>query len=88
MLLELVDFFIAQVLENCHRIFDVRDVFRYVEVWRKEHAIAILNIISQCFGDVELVAELDLDFMEDVDIGPGLGRTQRQFITNGHGTKS
>lgn len=62
------DFFIAQVLENCHKIFDVNDVFRYVEVWRKEHAIAILNIISQCFGDVELVAELDIDLMEDVEV--------------------
>lgn len=67
-LLELGDFFIAQVLENCHMIFDVQDVFRYVEVWRKEHAIAILNIISQCFGDVDHVAELDIEIMEDVDI--------------------
>lgn len=67
-LLELGDFFIAQVLENFHKIFDVKDVFRYVEVWRKEHAIAILNIISQCFGDVELVAELDIDLMEDVEV--------------------
>jgi len=66
--LQLGDFFIAQVLENCHKIFDVQDVFRYVEVWQKEHAIAILNIISQCFGDVELVAALDIDLMEDVDI--------------------
>lgn len=67
-LLELGDFFIAQVLENCHKIFDVQDVFRYVEVWRKEHAVTILNIISQCFGDVELVAELDIDLMGDIDI--------------------
>jgi len=62
-LLELGDFFIAQVLENCHIIFDVQDGFRYVEVWWKEHAIAIVNIISQCFGDVELVAELDVDLI-------------------------
>ena len=83
-LLELGDFFIAQVLENCRRIFDVQDVFRYVEAWRKEHAIAILNIISQCFGDVELVAELDLDFMEDVDID----MDWEELRDDSHGTKS
>ena len=37
-------------------------------MWRKKHAVAILNIISQCFGDVELVAELDIDLMDDIDI--------------------
>ena len=45
-------------------MFDLQDVFNYVEVWRKEHAIAILNIISQCFGDIEKVAlfdDLDVD---------------------------
>lgn len=68
MLLELGDFFINQVLENCHKIFKVQDVFNYVEVWRKEHAIAILDIIGGCFGDIQKVAELDVELMEDIDI--------------------
>lgn len=67
-LLELGDFFINQVLENCHKIFKVQDVFNYVEVWRKEHAIAILDIIGGCFGDIQKVAELDVELMEDIDI--------------------
>ena len=59
---------IDQVLENCHRIFNVQDVFNYVEVWRKEHAVAIVNIISQCFGDIGQVAELDAQILDDIDI--------------------
>ena len=67
-LLELGDFMIDQVLENCYRIFNVQDVFNYVEVWRKEHAVAIVNIISQCFGDIGQVAELDAQILDDIDI--------------------
>lgn len=67
-LLELGDFFIDQVLDSCHKIFTVQDVFNYVEVWRQEHAISILKIISDCFGDIELVAELDFEPLCDQDI--------------------
>ena len=42
-LLELGDFFIDQVVDNCHRIFTIQDVFNYVEVWRREHAAAIIK---------------------------------------------
>ena len=58
-LLELGDF-IEQVLECCSTIFTVHDVFKKVKVWRAEHAVAIINIISQCFGDIEQVEELDI----------------------------
>ena len=67
-LLELGDFFIEQVLENCSKIFTVQDVFKYLDVWRKEHAIAIINIISRCFGDIEQVEELDIELTESMDI--------------------
>lgn len=67
-LLKLGDFFIDQVLDNCHKILNLQGVFNYVKVWRREHAIAILNIISQCFGDIEKVAQLDDELFDDLDV--------------------
>lgn len=67
-LLELGDFFIDQVLENCFRIFNVQDVLNYVEVWRIEHAVAIVNIMAQHFGDIDEAAVLAVEVMEDVTI--------------------
>ena len=66
-LLELGDFFIDQVLENCGRIFSVQDVLNYVEVWRIEHAVAIVNM-SQRFGDMNQIAELGIESMEEIAI--------------------
>lgn len=37
-------------------------------MWHKEHAVAIINIISQCFGDIQQVEELDIELMEGMDI--------------------
>jgi len=37
-------------------------------VWHKEHAVAITNIISQCFGDIQQVEELNIELMEGMDI--------------------
>lgn len=68
MLLELGDFFIDQVLENCFRIFNVQDVLNYVEVWCIEHAVAIVNIMAQHFGDIDEAAILAVEVMEDVTI--------------------
>ena len=59
--------FIDQVSNNCYNIFDLQDVFNNVEVWRKEHAIAIVNI-SQCFGVIEKVAQLDIGLFDDLDV--------------------
>ena len=60
-LLELGHFTIDQVLDYCHRIFNVR-------FGAKKHAVAIVNIISECFGDIEQVAELDAQILDDIDI--------------------
>lgn len=37
-------------------------------MWHKEHAVAIIKIISQCFGDIQQVEELDIELMEGMDI--------------------
>ena len=39
-------------------------------MWCKEHAVAITNIISQCFGDIQQVEELDIELMEGIVHGP------------------
>ena len=39
-----------------------------MEVWHKEHAVAIIIIINQCFGDIEQVEELDIELIEDMDV--------------------
>jgi len=43
-LLELGDFFINQVLENCHKILNVEDVFNYVKVWRQSMHLLTLTL--------------------------------------------
>lgn len=37
-------------------------------MWRKEHAVAIINIISKCFGDIHQVEEPDIEPMEGMEI--------------------
>jgi len=63
-LLELGDFLVEQTVESCHRIFTLQDVLTYVEVWRLEHAAAILQIIGECFGDIDMVLDLDPELMD------------------------
>ena len=45
---------IVQVLQTCHRLFKLEDILENVEIWRRHHAIAILNAI---FDDIEIVPE-------------------------------
>ena len=42
---------IAQALENCNRLFSLDDVIKYVEIWDVKHALVIMDIINQTFGD-------------------------------------
>ncbi|XP_068756381.1 ATP-dependent DNA helicase RecQ-like [Montipora capricornis] len=46
----------------------VQDVLNYVEVWRIEDAVAIVNIMSQRFGDMNEIAELGIESMEEIAI--------------------
>ena len=43
---------ISQVVENLGVLFSLSDIYNYVEIWDKRHALKILSIISDTFGDV------------------------------------
>lgn len=43
---------ISQVVENLGVLFSLSDIYNYVEIWDKRHALKILSIISDMFGDV------------------------------------
>ena len=49
---------IISVLENCHKMFTVGDVKKYVEVWREQHACGILKVLGEVFGDVDDIPDL------------------------------
>ena len=57
-LLEFNSFHINQIVENCHLIFSLRDVSEVVEIWRQKYALAIINILSGIFGDIDTTTEL------------------------------
>lgn len=64
---------ILQVINNASKLFSLSDIMNCVEIWRSEHATAVLNILSQIFGDIgaeEFMADLDdsdLDATVDSD---------------------
>ena len=43
---------ISQVVENLRLLFSLSDIYNYVEIWDKQHALKILSIIGDEFGDV------------------------------------
>lgn len=57
-LLEFNSFHINQIVRNCHSIFTLRDVSEVVEIWRQKYAVAISNILSDNFGDIDTTTEL------------------------------
>ncbi|XP_066916733.1 uncharacterized protein [Clytia hemisphaerica] len=56
---------IQQVMSNVDKIFNLVDVYNYVEVWKKRHAVKILNTISLVFGDCGSLKEDDNDELEE-----------------------
>lgn len=54
---------ISQVLNTCHKLFTIDDVIENVEIWRKSHALGILETIKHVFNDIEI--DLDLSAIED-----------------------
>ena len=44
------DHHISQVVENLGKLFSLSDI--YIEIWDKRHALKILSIVSDVFGDV------------------------------------
>ncbi|XP_020903172.1 Bloom syndrome protein homolog [Exaiptasia diaphana] len=65
---------IDQIIEHCDKIFDLPDLYKYVEIWKRRHAITILKIIREVFdeerqddGDEDELSDDDLEFDDDVD---------------------
>lgn len=42
---------IEQVVENMEAIFSLSDVYNFVEIWDKRHAMKILSVINDVFND-------------------------------------
>jgi len=36
-------------------LFTLRDVMAVVEIWRKQHAIAVVDVIAEVFGDIDTI---------------------------------
>ena len=62
-LLEFNLFHIQQVLDNCHRLFNLDDILENCEIWNKDYAKAILKILAEVFDDMD---HLDFDFEESM----------------------
>ncbi len=57
---------VQQVIENLEEIFSIEDVYKNVEIWRKEHANNIISIIEGEFHDTCIDAHaLNLTIEED-----------------------
>ena len=44
---------ISQVAENLKMLFTVSDVYQFVKIWDKRHAVKILSVINDVFQDVQ-----------------------------------
>ena len=62
---------IAQVLENCDKIFTLDDVISNIEIWHIQHGCKIMESISSVFGDCatknSMVENVDEDEEEERD---------------------
>ncbi|XP_073253397.1 uncharacterized protein [Porites lutea] len=43
---------IAQVLENCDKIFSISDIKANVEIWKERHAYTIMDTLAEVFQDL------------------------------------
>jgi ATP-dependent DNA helicase RecQ len=60
---------ITQIIDNAHKLFSVMDIMNCVEIWRSEHALEVLKILSELFKDVdipELVMDCSDDLVDDI----------------------
>ena len=48
-------FHIQQVLNKCHVLFNMKDVFEHCEIWHQKYAKSILKILAEVFDDIEEV---------------------------------
>lgn len=66
-LLEFNSFHIQQIVNNCNVIFTVKNVSEVVEIWRDKYAIAVIKILHNIFGDIDLSTDLQSHEDESVD---------------------
>jgi len=60
---------ISQVLEHCGHLFTLQDVYSFIEIWDIKHAVNILTLIDQVFGDIlSPTVENSTECCEDADI--------------------
>jgi hypothetical protein len=59
---------ILQVEQTCHMLFTIEDVLENVEIWRKSHAIAILDSIAQVFGDIAITHEVSSPAENNINV--------------------
>lgn len=71
---------VRQAMNNCHLIFSLDDVRKYVEIWQKQYASNILAAVHHVFNDFEIDEQslkLTIDDVKDECGEPG----------NSHGKK-
>ena len=44
-----------QVLNKCHVLFNMKDVFEHCKIWHQKDAKSILKILAEVFDDIEEV---------------------------------
>ena len=54
-LLEFNSFHIKQIVCSCLVLVTLRDVMDVVEIWRKQHSIAVMHVIAEVFGDIDTI---------------------------------
>ena len=59
---------IIQIIQACHKLFTVEDVLKNVEIWRKTHAVAVLDAVAQVFGDITIEHEMSMLGEDQIDI--------------------
>jgi len=52
-MLGFTDHQISQVAENLGMLFTLSDVYQFIEIWDKRHAVKILSVINDVFRDVK-----------------------------------
>lgn len=63
---------VQQLLSHCENIFTFRDIFKFAEIWRHDHAKKIFSIFLELFGDIDItfnemvLEEKDFEDMEIV----------------------
>ena len=67
------------MLNNSDKISSIADVMKYVEIWKRNHACAVLNILNDVFNDID---DKELDSIDQEDQDKDLDDTWNDFVTD------